>query len=170
MFQVQWLTGRKADYWHQDVRWKTHWDQVLFLYVGDPPTPTDIACPDTAPHRNTTPKEYVKHPQGQPDIAARTNNGDLTIYRPDLKTGGKREQLFFCTTSFLISSPLLRHRPHRQPKSMAPYLARPRNLRQPTSRRRPHDHQSQVLPTSQPTNNKRQQRQKTNKLTNTIIA
>ena len=24
MFQVQWLTGRKANYWHQDVRWKQH--------------------------------------------------------------------------------------------------------------------------------------------------
>ena len=84
--QVQWLTGRKANYWHQDVRWRTHWDVVLFLYVGTDPTPTDLACPDRQP-TVTDPKDYVKLPQGQPDIAQWTSSGDLTLFRPSVQTG-----------------------------------------------------------------------------------
>mmetsp|Transcript_21443 Transcript_21443/g.69005 ORF Transcript_21443/g.69005 Transcript_21443/m.69005 type:complete len:231 (+) Transcript_21443:102-794(+) len=87
IFQVQWLTGREATYWHQDVRWKTHWDVVLFLYVGDRPTPTDLACPAVGPSTDVTPKEYVKHPNGQPEIHRTTLNGDLTVYRPHISTG-----------------------------------------------------------------------------------
>ncbi|KAJ8611392.1 hypothetical protein CTAYLR_006510 [Chrysophaeum taylorii] len=86
MFQVQWLTGRKANYWHQDVRWKTHWDVVLFLYLGEIPTPTDLACPEEPP-ASDDPRDYVRHPDGQPEIAERTKSGALTTYRPTIARG-----------------------------------------------------------------------------------
>ena len=81
MFQVQWLTGRKANYWHQDVRWKQHWDAVFFLYAGDAPTPTDIACPSEQPADCITPKEYVRCADGQPDIASAARSGAAAQYR-----------------------------------------------------------------------------------------
>ena len=87
MFQVQWLTGRKANYWHQDVRWKQHWDAVFFLYAGNNPTPTDIACPSTQPDACTTPKEYVRCADGQPDIANAARNGTAITYRPAVNRG-----------------------------------------------------------------------------------
>ena len=87
MFQVQWLTGRKANYWHQDVRWKQHWDAVFFLYVGHAPTPTDIACPSTQPDACVTPKEYVKCADGQPDIAHAARSGAAVTYRPAVCKG-----------------------------------------------------------------------------------
>mmetsp|Transcript_21649 Transcript_21649/g.73357 ORF Transcript_21649/g.73357 Transcript_21649/m.73357 type:complete len:243 (-) Transcript_21649:211-939(-) len=87
IFQVQWLTSRKANYWHQDVRWKTHWDAVLFLYVGESPTATDLAAVPEAPTTNSTPKEYVKFPDGHPEISARTSSGDLVTHRPALRRG-----------------------------------------------------------------------------------
>ena len=87
MFQVQWLTGRKANYWHQDVRWKQHWDAVFFLYAGDNPTPTDIACPSTQPDACVTPKEYVRCADGQPDIANAARNGTAITYRPAVNRG-----------------------------------------------------------------------------------
>ena len=87
MFQVQWLTGRKANYWHQDVRWKQHWDAVFFLYAGDAPTPTDIACPSDQPVECTTPKEYVRCADGQPDIANAARNGTAITYRPAVCKG-----------------------------------------------------------------------------------
>ena len=85
MFQVQWLTGRKANYWHQDVRWKQHWDAVFFLYAGERPTPTDMVCPAAQPTTLVTPKEYVKHPTGQPEIADAARCGRATTYRPALR-------------------------------------------------------------------------------------
>mmetsp|Transcript_21495 Transcript_21495/g.64364 ORF Transcript_21495/g.64364 Transcript_21495/m.64364 type:complete len:260 (+) Transcript_21495:110-889(+) len=89
MFQVQWLTGRKANYWHQDVRWKQHWDCVFFLYAGAAPTPTDLACPadEDQPGTLVTPKEYVRCPDGQPDIAAAARAGDAVTYRPAVALG-----------------------------------------------------------------------------------
>ena len=87
MFQVQWLTGRKANYWHQDVRWKQHWDAVFFLYVGHAPTPTDIACPSDQPVECTTPKEYVRCADGQPDIAQAARTGAAVTYRPAVCKG-----------------------------------------------------------------------------------
>lgn len=87
MFQVQWLTGRKANYWHQDVRWKTHWDKVLFLYAGETPTPTDIACPKSPPTIFTTPDEYVRHVHGHPEIHEKTASGEMIIYRPKISQG-----------------------------------------------------------------------------------
>ena len=87
MFQVQWLTGRKANYWHQDVRWKQHWDAVFFLYAGDNPTPTDIACPSTQPDACVTPKEYVRCADGQPDIANAARTGAAVTYRPAVNRG-----------------------------------------------------------------------------------
>jgi hypothetical protein len=30
--QIQYLSGRSAYYWHQDVRWGEHWDFVIFIY------------------------------------------------------------------------------------------------------------------------------------------
>lgn len=87
MFQVQWLTGRKANYWHQDVRWKQHWDAVLFLYAGDKPTPTDIVCLSEQPKTLITPKEYVKHPHGQPEVAEAARTGKTPTYRPKVSRG-----------------------------------------------------------------------------------
>ena len=87
MFQVQWLTGRKANYWHQDVRWKQHWDAVFFLYAGNAPTPTDLACPAVQPATCATPKEYVKCAEGQPDIAAAARSGAAVTYRPRVARG-----------------------------------------------------------------------------------
>ena len=87
MFQVQWLTGRKANYWHQDVRWKQHWDAVFFLYAGNDPTPTDIACPSDQPVECTTPKEYVRCADGQPDIAQAARSGASITYRPAVCKG-----------------------------------------------------------------------------------
>ena len=87
IFQVQWLTGRKANYWHQDVRWKTHWDAVLFLYVGARPTPTEICCPDAPVATHKEPKEYVRCPDGHPQIAAWTAAGQLETHRPALGCG-----------------------------------------------------------------------------------
>lgn len=87
MFQVQWLTGRKANYWHQDVRWKQHWDAVLFLYTGEAPTPTDLVCPAEQPTTLITPKEYVKHPEGQPEVADAARTGKMPTYRPSLRKG-----------------------------------------------------------------------------------
>jgi len=115
VFQVQWLTGRKANYWHQDVRWRTHWDAVLFAYVGDDPTPTDLACPDAPPARDTTPKEYVKRPHGQPEIHARTASGDLCLHRPAVETGGA----LFGVGSHVVR----RRRHHRQSPRLAPNRA-----------------------------------------------
>ena len=87
MFQVQWLTGRKANYWHQDVRWKQHWDAVFFLYAGNDPTPTDIACPLEQPDACITPKEYVRCADGQPDIASAARSGAAVTYRPAVCKG-----------------------------------------------------------------------------------
>ena len=87
MFQVQWLTGRKANYWHQDVRWKQHWDAVFFLYAGNAPTPTDIACPSEQPDACVTPKEYVRCADGQPDIAHAARSGAAVTYRPAVNRG-----------------------------------------------------------------------------------
>ena len=87
MFQVQWLTGRKANYWHQDVRWKQHWDAVFFLYAGNEPTPTDIACPAEQPDACVTPKEYVRCADGQPDIAHAARSGAAVTYRPAVCKG-----------------------------------------------------------------------------------
>ena len=87
MFQVQWLTGRKANYWQQDVRWKQHWDAVFFLYAGNDPTPTDIACPAEQPDVCITPKEYVRCADGQPDIAHAARSGAAVTYRPAVCKG-----------------------------------------------------------------------------------
>jgi len=84
---VQWLTGRKADYWHQDYRWNTLWDVAIFLYVGDEPTPTDIACPEIQPTTLINADEYIRKADGQPQIAQLTASGLLTIYRPLVRTG-----------------------------------------------------------------------------------
>ena len=116
MFQVQWLTGRKANYWHQDVRWKQHWDAVFFCMLGDNPTPTDIACPSDQPDACVTPKEYVSCADGQPDIAQAARSG--LNYVPARGEKGRRRGV-------------------RQPAGLAPHAAvAGRGVRR---RRRAHD-------------------------------
>jgi len=82
MYQIQYLSGRAAFYWHQDIRWNTHWDVVIFMYMSDDPIVTEIVCPE---------KEFVATPgepggsKGQPEIARLAGEGTLPIIAPAMK-------------------------------------------------------------------------------------